>query len=84
MLARSNTAQKTIFPKSWNIMKSAKIPRKYELSITFLDQKKTVFSISVKFKTRTFPYSENALFHVKENIILHQLFESKEDRISHL
>ena len=24
------------------------------------------------------------VFHVKENIILHQLFESKEDHISHL
>ena len=24
------------------------------------------------------------VFHAEENIILHQLFESKEDRISHL
>ena len=117
-----NTARKTIFPKPWNIMKSSKIPRKYQLSIIFLDQKrlyflslksskqelfltqktwysmlkkissyinflnqkKTVFPISEKFKTRTFPYSENMVFHAKENIILHQLFESKEDRISHL
>ena len=52
--------------------------------INFLNQKKTVFPISEKFKTRTFPYSENMVFHAKENIILHQLFESKEDRISHL
>ena len=84
MSTRSNTARKTMFPKSWNIMKCAKIPKKYELSINFLDQKKTVFSICEKFKTRTFPYSENAVFHAKENIILYQLFESKEDRISHL
>ena len=78
------TARKTIFPKSWSIMKSSKIPRKYQLSIKLLDQKMTVFPISEKFKTRTFPYSENMVFHAEENIILHQLFESKEDRISHL
>ena len=80
----SNTARKTIFPKSWNIMKSSKIPRKYQLSINFLDKKKTVFPISEKFKTRTFWYSKNMVFYAEENIILHQLFESKEDRISHL
>ena len=103
-------------------MKSSKIPRKYQLSIIFLDQKrlyflslksskqelfrtqktwysmlkkissyinflnqkKTVFPISEKFKTRTLPYSKNMVFYVKENIILHQLLELKEDRISHL
>ena len=65
-------------------MKSSKMPRKYQLSINFLDQKKTVFPISEKFKIKTFPYSENMIFHVEENIILQQLFESKEDRISHL
>ena len=65
-------------------MKSSKIPRKYQLSINFLDQKKTVFPISEKFKTRTFPYSKNTVFHAKEYIILHQLFGLKEDRISHL
>ena len=42
-----------------------------------LDQKKTVSPISEKFKTRTFPYSKNMVFHAEENIILHQLFESK-------
>ena len=90
-----NTARKSTFPKSWNIMESSKLPRKYQLSINFLDQKrpyflslksskqelfhtqktwysmlkkissyinflnqkKTVFPISEKFKTRTFPYS---------------------------
>ena len=52
--------------------------------INFLNQKKTVFPISGKFKTGIFPYSENMVFHAKENIILYQLFESKEDRISHL
>ena len=83
-LRRSYTARKTIFPKLWNIMKSSKVPRKYQLFINFLDQKKTVFSISKKFKIRTFPQSENMVFHAKENINLHQLFESKEDRIFNL
>ena len=46
--------------------------------------KKTVFPISEKFKTRSFPYSKNMVFHAEENIILHQLFESKENHISHL
>ena len=58
--------------------------KKISSYINFLNQKKTVFPISEKFKTRTFPYSENMVFHAKENIILHQLFESKEDRIFHL
>ena len=49
--------------------------------IKVLNQKKTVFPISEKFKTRTFPYSENMVFPAKENI-LHQLFEPKEDRIT--
>ena len=78
---QSLTAQKTIFPKSWN-MKSSKISRKYQLSINFLDLKKTVFLISERFKTRTFLYSENMVFRAEENIILYQLFES--NRISHL
>ena len=78
------TAPKTIFSKSWNIMKSSKIPIRYQLCITFLDQEKTVFPISEKFKTRTIPHSKSMVFHVEENIILHQLFKSKEDRIFHL
>ena len=65
-------------------MKSSRIPRKYQLSINFLDQNKTVFPIPEKFKTRTFPYSKNIPFSAEENVILHQLFESKEDRTSHL
>ena len=43
------TARKTIFPESWNIMESSKIPSKYHLSISFLAQKRTVFSISEKY-----------------------------------
>ena len=38
-----NTARKTIFPKPWNIMKSSKIPRKYQLSINFLGKKRPYF-----------------------------------------
>ena len=72
-VAADTLHEKTIFPKSWNIMKSSKIPRKYQL-----------FPISEKFKTRTFPYSKNMVFHAEENIILHQLFEPKDDPISHL
>ena len=50
--------------------------------MNFLNQKKIVIPISEKFKSRTFPYSKNTIYHAEENIILHQLFESKEDRIS--
>ena len=49
-----DTARKTIFPRSWNIIESSKRPRKYHLSINFLAEKKTVFPITEKFKTRTF------------------------------
>ena len=49
----NNTGRKSTFPKSWNIMENSKAPSKYHLSITFLAQKKTVFPISEKFKTRT-------------------------------
>ena len=65
-------------------MKSSKIPRKYLLPINFLDKENTVFPLSEKFKTRIFLYSKNMVLHAEENIILHQLFESKENRISHL
>ena len=58
--------------------------KKISSYINFLNQKKTIFPISKKFKTRTFPYSENRVFHAKENAMLHQLFESKEDCIFHL
>ena len=49
----NGTAQKTIFPRSWNIIESSKKPRKYHLSINFLAEKKTVFRITEKFKTKT-------------------------------
>ena len=61
--------------------------KKYQENINFPSSfyiKKTVFPISEKFKTRTFPCSENIVFHAKENIILHQLFESKGDCIYYL
>ena len=37
--ANTCTVQKPIFPKSWNIMKSSKIPSKYHLSDKYLAQK---------------------------------------------
>ena len=49
-----NTARKTVFPRSRNIMESSKRPSKYNLSINFLTQEKTVFPTTEKFKTRTF------------------------------
>ena len=49
-----HTTRKTIFPKPWNIMESSKRPSEYYLSINFLAEKKTVFPISKKFKTRPF------------------------------
>ena len=47
------TARKTIFPKSWNIIESSKRPRKYHLSINLFAEKKTLFPITKKLKTRT-------------------------------
>ena len=49
----SITARKTIFSRSWNIIESSKRPCKYHLSNNFLAEKKTVFPITEKFKTRT-------------------------------
>ena len=49
-----NTPRKAIFPRSWNIVETSKRPRKYYLYINFLPNKKTVFSITEKLKTRTF------------------------------
>ena len=63
-----STAPKTIFPKPWNIMENSKMRSKYYLSMNHLDQKQTVFYISKK-------------RHTKENIILHQFFGTKKDRI---
>ena len=73
----SNTVLKTIFPNSWNIVESSKIPSKYHLTSTFWI-KRTVFSISEKFKRRLFPYSVNMVFHAKENIILLLFWELKD------
>ena len=69
------TAQKTIFSKSWNIMESSKRPSKYHLSINFLAEKKAVFPITEKFKTRT---SQQPV-----NIIFPSTFWLKKARISH-
>ena len=51
--AKAVTARKIIFPRFRNIMESSKRPSIYHLFITFLAEKKTVLSITVKFKTRT-------------------------------
>ena len=64
-------------------MKSSKIPRKFQLSINFLDQKRPSF-LSLKSPKQELSILKSMVFHAEENIILHQLFESKEDRISHL
>ena len=48
-----DTARKTVFPRSWNIMESSKRPSKYHLSINFLAEKRSYFPITEKFKTRT-------------------------------
>ena len=60
------TAPKTISPRSWNITENSKMLNKYHISINFLGQKKTVFPISEKFKTKAFPYSVNMVFHAKK------------------
>ena len=43
---KTDTAQKTIFPKSWNITKSLKRPSKYHLSTNFLAEKRSYFPSS--------------------------------------
>ena len=71
-----NTAWKTTFLKSLNIIESPKIPSKYHLSINFLAQKNTVLLITEKIKT--FQWSLNMVFHAKENIILSVFWELKD------
>ena len=55
---RYQTARKTIFPKSWNIIESSKSSKssksKCHLSVNFLAEKKILFPITKRFKTRTF------------------------------
>ena len=57
-------------------MESSNRPSKDNRFINFMAQKKTVFPITEKSKTRTFQQLVNTIFH--------QLFGSKKDRISHL
>ena len=56
------TVRKTIFRRFWNIIRSSKRQCKYHLSINFLAVKKTLFSITKKFKTRSFPESVSIIF----------------------
>ena len=70
-----DTARKTIFPRSWNIIESSKRPSKYHLSINFLAEKKAVFPITEKLNTRT--------SQQRVNIIFPSTFWLKKDRISH-
>ena len=65
-----DTARRIIFHKSWNIMENSETPNTYHFSINALAQRKTMLSISEKFKTRTFQWSVNMEFHAKENVIL--------------
>ena len=58
----NDTARKTRFPKSWNIMESSKTSSKYHFSIKFLAAKKVVFSFTKKLKTRTFQQVINIIF----------------------
>ena len=55
-------------------MKISKIPRKYQLSINLLDKKKTVFPISEKFKTGTFPYSKETWLSMLKKISSYIIF----------
>ena len=43
VIKADNTARKTIFPRSWNIIESSKRPRKYHFSINFLAEKRPYF-----------------------------------------
>ena len=69
------TARKSVFPRSWNFMESLKRPSKHHLSINFLAEKKIIFPITEKFKTRT---SREPV-----NIIYPSTSWLKKDRISH-
>ena len=72
MILSELTAQKTIFPKPWNIMESSKRPSKYYLSINFLAEKRPSHHRKI----------QNKNFSVKSSF--YQLFGSKKDRIFHL
>ena len=50
-----DTARKTIFLRSWNIIESSKRPRKYHLSINFLTLKKDRISNHQKVQKKNFP-----------------------------
>ena len=76
------TARKTIFPRSRNIMESSKRPIIYHLFINFLSEKKTVFPITVMFKTRTSHLSVNITFLStswlkKDGIFYHRKVQNK-------
>ena len=59
------TSRKTMFPKSWNIIKSSKRPSKYHLSINFLAEKKTVISLDQNVQNKN--YSVNSKYHLSIN-----------------
>ena len=48
------TARKTIFPKSWNIIKSSKRPSKYHIFISLLGEKSPYFPSPKRSKQEVF------------------------------
>ena len=74
------TAQKTVFPGSWNIMESSKRPSKYYLYINFLAKKRPYFSS----QNRNFLVAQNKNFSVISKCHLSITFLSqKKQSISH-
>ena len=58
-----NTARKTVFPSSWNIMESSKRPSKYYLYFNFL-AKKDHISYNRKVQIKNFLVAQNKTFSV--------------------
>ena len=74
---RINTAQKSAFPRSWNIMESSKRPRKYHLSNQlFVSKKDRIFHL---WKVQNKNFSVIGKYRISINF-----FDSRRDRVSHL
>ena len=77
-----NTAWRTVFPRSWNIMESSKRPSKYYLYINFLPKKIPYFP-SLKSSNKNFSVTQNKNFSVISKYHLSINFLLQKDSIFH-
>ena len=61
-----DTARKTIFPRSWNIIESSKTPCKYDLSINFLPKKDRISHHRI---VQNKNFSVTSKYHVSINFL---------------